>query len=159
MCLKYIDIILSDQYLGVEFDRSPRRGKPGRQVVRRSKIAETAPFYVFTTFVVSYATGTLTYSRVTVLDAITFAAVVTCIAVPFMGWLADRVGSRVVYLGGTVLMTVFAGPYFMLLDVGQKWSITLVDRLQCSSVARGLFLTDALIAERIGRHKLEPSYR
>ncbi|MEX4004988.1 MFS transporter [Paraburkholderia sp. EG285A] len=97
----------------------------GVLVATGAKVVETAPFYVFTTFVVSYATGTLSYSRVTVLNAITVAAVVTCAAVPLMGLLADRVGSRIVYLGGTLLMAAFAGPYFMLLDLGESWSITL----------------------------------
>ncbi|WP_154817256.1 hypothetical protein [Burkholderia cenocepacia] len=42
-----------------------------------------------------------------------------------MGWLADRIGSRIVYLGGAVLMAAFSGPYFMLLDIGRPWAITL----------------------------------
>ncbi|SOE98314.1 Major Facilitator Superfamily protein [Burkholderia sp. OK233] len=101
------------------------------------------------TFIVSYATGTLTYSRVTVLNAITLAAVVTCIAVPFMGWLADRVGSRVVYLGGTVLMAVFAGPYFMLLDAGQKWSITLATVFSVGVIWAPIVATLGTIMARI----------
>jgi metabolite-proton symporter len=121
----------------------------GVLVATGAKIVETAPFYVFTTFVVSYATGTLTYSRVTVLNAITLAAVVTCIAVPFMGWLADRVGSRIVYLGGTVLMAVFAGPYFMLLDVGQKWSITLATVISVGVIWAPIVATLGTIMARI----------
>ncbi|REE18101.1 putative MFS family arabinose efflux permease [Paraburkholderia sp. BL27I4N3] len=121
----------------------------GVLVATGAKIVETAPFYVFTTFVVSYATGTLTYSRVTVLNAITLAAMVTCIAVPFMGWLADRVGSRVVYLGGTVLMAVFAGPYFMLLDVGQKWSITLATVVSVGLIWAPIVATLGTIMARI----------
>ncbi|MFM0382681.1 MFS transporter [Paraburkholderia dipogonis] len=121
----------------------------GVLVATGAKIVETAPFYVFTTFIVSYATGTLTYSRVTVLNAITLAAVVTCIAVPFMGWLADRVGSRVVYLGGAVLMAVFAGPYFMLLDVGQKWSITLATVISVGVIWAPIVATLGTIMARI----------
>lgn len=94
-------------------------------VATGAKVVETAPFYVFTTFVVSYASGSLTYTRVTVLNAITLAAVVTCVAIPFMGLLADRFGSRLVYMGGAVLMAAFAGPYFMLLDIGTAWAIVL----------------------------------
>lgn len=89
------------------------------------KVVETAPFYVFTTFVVSYATGALSFSRVTVLNSITIAAMVTCVAIPFMGLMADRVGARKVYLAGSLMMGIFAAPYFMLLDTGRTWGITL----------------------------------
>lgn len=89
------------------------------------KVVETAPFYVFTTFVVSYATGALSFSRVTVLNSITIAAMVTCVAIPFMGLMADRVGARKVYLAGSLMMGIFAVPYFMLLDTGRTWGITL----------------------------------
>lgn len=89
------------------------------------KVVETAPFYIFTTFVVSYATGTLRYDRITVLNAITVATLVTAVAMPFMGALSDKVGRRAVYAGGAALMAAFAFPYFLLLDVRQAWAITL----------------------------------
>ncbi|UQY33026.1 MHS family MFS transporter [Pseudomonas fulva] len=94
-------------------------------VATGSKVVETAPFYVFTTFVVSYATGTLAFDRVTVLNSITIAATVTCLAIPLMGLLADRVGARKVYITGSLAMAAFAAPYFMLLDTGETWGITL----------------------------------
>lgn len=117
-------------------------------VATGAKIVETAPFYVFTTFVVSYATGTLTYSRVTVLNAITFAAVITCAAVPLMGMLADRVGSRIVYLGGTVMMAAFAGPYFMLLDIGKPWAIILATAMSVGVIWAPIVATLGTIMAR-----------
>ncbi|MES2102999.1 MAG: MFS transporter [Pseudomonadota bacterium] len=98
-----------------------------------AKVVETAPFYIFTTFVVSYATGNLTYSRVTVLNAITVATSVTVIAIPLMGMLADKIGSKRVFLTGAALMALFAYPYFILLDTGKTWGIILA-----SVVAIGL---------------------
>ncbi|WP_396328366.1 MFS transporter [Burkholderia anthina] len=146
-----------------EFSEAKKRGRVERApivetlrhhwrgvlVATGAKIVETAPFYVFTTFVVSYATGTLTYNRVTVLNAITLAAVVTCIAVPFMGWLADRVGSRIVYLGGAVLMAAFAGPYFMLLDIGRPWAITLATVVSVGVIWAPIVATLGTIMARI----------
>ncbi|MGO4711976.1 MFS transporter [Bradyrhizobium sp. 2TAF24] len=90
-----------------------------------AKVVETAPFYVFTTFVVGYATGTLKFEKVTVLNAITIASLVTVCMIPIMGGLSDRIGRKAVFLTGTVLMAAFAFPYFYLLDLRQPWSITL----------------------------------
>ena len=67
-----------------------------------ANVVETAPFYVFTTFVMSYSTGALSYTRVTVLNVINVGAVVTCVVIPFMGVLADRVGTRLVHLSGAI---------------------------------------------------------
>lgn len=90
-----------------------------------AKIAETAPFYVITTFVVSYATHSLTYGRGIVLSAVTVGAVVACFCMPLMGMLAGRFGSRTVYLGGTLLTIAFSFPYFVLLDLREAWAIML----------------------------------
>jgi metabolite-proton symporter len=102
-------------------------------VATGTKVVETAPFYVFTTFIVSYATGTLNFPRVTVLNSITLAAVVTCVAIPFMGLLADRIGARRVYTFGSLAMGIFAAPYFMLLDTKTTWGI-----MTASLIAIGL---------------------
>lgn len=88
-----------------------------------AKVVETAPFYVFTTFVVGYATGALKFERITVLNAITIASLVTVVMIPIMGALSDRIGRKKVFLGGTVLMAAAAFPYFYLLELRQSWSI------------------------------------
>lgn len=43
------------------------------------KVVETAPFYIFSTFVVSYATTTLTYQKSQALEAVTLGALVATI--------------------------------------------------------------------------------
>lgn len=82
-----------------------------------AKIVETAPFYLFSTFVVSYATsGTLKYERFDVLNAVTVATLVTTFCIPLMGLLSDYIGRVKVFIAGAVAMALFAIPYFLLLD-------------------------------------------
>ncbi|PWF22087.1 MFS transporter [Corticimicrobacter populi] len=82
-----------------------------------AKVVETAPFYLFSTFVVSYATGSLKYERFDVLNAVTVATLVTTFCIPLMGLLSDFVGRVKVFVAGALAMALFAVPYFMLLDM------------------------------------------
>lgn len=88
-----------------------------------AKIVETAPFYIFATFVVSYATGTLDFERSTVLSAVSAGALTSTIMIPVMGWLSDRWGRLQVYMAGAVLIGIFAAPFFLLLGTGQDWAV------------------------------------
>ena len=82
-----------------------------------AKIVETAPFYLFSTFVVSYATSSsLQYERFDVLNAVTVATLVTTFCIPLMGLLSDYIGRVKVFIAGAVAMALFAIPYFLLLD-------------------------------------------
>lgn len=88
-----------------------------------AKIIETAPFYVFATFVVSYATGVLDYQQSTVLNAVSAGALVSTIAIPLMGSLSDRVGRPAVFLTGTLMIAGFAAPFFLLLGFQVNWAV------------------------------------
>ncbi|GAB3205003.1 MFS transporter [Marinactinospora thermotolerans] len=90
-----------------------------------AKVVETAPFYIFGTFVVSYATGTLGFANATALNAVTVGAIVATVMIPLMGRLSDTFGRQRVYLGGAVLLALFAAPYFMLIDLGGAWALVL----------------------------------
>lgn len=81
------------------------------------KFGETAAFYVFAVFLVSYATQQLGYSRVTVLLCVALAALIGTIAIPPYGVLADRIGPRAVFRIGSVGLIVIAVPYFWLLSL------------------------------------------
>lgn len=83
-----------------------------------AKVVETAPFYIFGTFIVSYATTQLGFSRTVTLNAVTIATVITTILIPIMGKLSDKIGRNKLYVGGTVLMMLYAFPYFWLLHQG-----------------------------------------
>ncbi|MBM7705950.1 metabolite-proton symporter [Chryseomicrobium aureum] len=83
-----------------------------------AKVVETAPFYIFSTFIVSYATTNLGFSRSATLGAVMIATVVTTILIPIMGSLSDRVGRKKMYIAGTVAMMAFAFPYFWMIHQG-----------------------------------------
>jgi metabolite-proton symporter len=82
-----------------------------------AKVVETGPFYIFSTFVIAYATKYLGYDKVTALNAVSIATLVTTIAIPFMGKWSDKIGRKPLYIGGTVAMMLFAFPYFYLLSL------------------------------------------
>ncbi|HEY4600263.1 MAG TPA: MFS transporter [Cerasibacillus sp.] len=83
-----------------------------------AKVVETAPFYIFGTFIVSYATDQLDFSRTTTLNAVTIGTIVTTILMPIMGSLSDKIGRKKLYVGGSILMIVYAFPYFWLIHQG-----------------------------------------
>jgi metabolite-proton symporter len=89
------------------------------------KVVETAPFYIFTTFVISFAIGKGTVGKVEALGAVTVGAVVTTLTIPLLGKLADRVGRRKLYVAGTLAIMAFAVPYFALTSSGSPLLVTL----------------------------------
>ena len=89
-----------------------------------AKVVETAPFYIFSTFVVSYATTNLGFSRTATLNAVMIGTIVTTILIPIMGALSDRVGRKPLYVYGTIAMALYAFPYFWL--VNQESVVLLV---------------------------------
>jgi metabolite-proton symporter len=90
-----------------------------------AKVVETAPFYIFSTFIVSYATSTLGFSRSAVLGAVMISTVITTILIPIMGSLSDRVGRKKMYIVGTLAMMAFAFPYFWMIHQGSVLMLVL----------------------------------
>jgi MFS family permease len=80
-----------------------------------ARFVEQAPFYLFTVFAITYIL-TLKIPKETVLRAIIIAAIVELFTIPLFGYLSDRVGRRMWYLVGCVIMMAFAFPYFALLN-------------------------------------------
>lgn len=81
-----------------------------------AKVVETGPFYIFSTFIISYGTGHLGFPKTTVLNAVTIATLITTITIPFMGKWSDRIGRKPLYVWGTVAIILYAFPYFYLLS-------------------------------------------
>ncbi|ADH69897.1 MULTISPECIES: MFS transporter [Nocardiopsis] len=90
-----------------------------------AKVVETAPFYIFGTFVVSYATGTLSFDNTSALNAVTVGAIVATVCIPIAGRLSDTFGRQRVYLVGAVLLALFIAPYFLMLGTGSTLMLVL----------------------------------
>jgi MFS family permease len=80
-----------------------------------ARTGENASFYIFTTFVLSYGTVHLKYSRDVLLEALLIAALLGFMWIPLSGWLSDRIGRRKMYLIGVSFTAVFAFVYFAIM--------------------------------------------
>ena len=81
-----------------------------------ARAAENGAFYVYSVFVLVYATQHAAVDRQTVLTGVLLGSVVDMIAIPLYGALSDRIGRRPVYLFGAVMTAVLAYPLFWLID-------------------------------------------
>ncbi|MGH7248203.1 MAG: MFS transporter, partial [Pseudomonadota bacterium] len=82
------------------------------------RMAEQAPFYIFTAFIFAYAVGTLKMPRDFILAAVMVAAVVSFFTIPISGHLSDRIGRKNMYLIGAAVMGVFGFVYFAMIGTG-----------------------------------------
>src|ERR1700757_3687658 len=83
-----------------------------------ARMAEQAPFYIFTAFIFSYGTGALHVSRDFLLTAVLAASVVSFVSIPVFGHISDRIGRKNMYLIGAVVTGVFGFIYFGMLNTG-----------------------------------------
>jgi len=91
-----------------------------------ARLAENSAFYLYTVFIITYATQSrIGFSKSTVLNAISIAAVIEIFAIPVYGWLSDRLGRRPIYLFGAIFTGLFAFPFFWLVDTSATSMLTL----------------------------------
>jgi metabolite-proton symporter len=89
-----------------------------REVVLTALVrtGQQTPFYIFTTYVLTYATQTLKLDRGTVLNFVMIQALMSLVTIPIFGHLSDVIGRRRVTAIGCVAMMVWPFAYFWLLD-------------------------------------------
>jgi MFS family permease len=81
------------------------------------RTGQQAPFYVFTVWVLTYATS-LGFAKTDVVGAVLVAAAASMLTIPLWGYLSDRLGRRRVVGAGCVLMIGWPFAYFALLHAG-----------------------------------------
>ncbi|KWV59501.1 MFS transporter [Bradyrhizobium macuxiense] len=85
-----------------------------------ARMAEQAPFYIFTAFVFSYGIGTLHLTRDLLLTAVLAASVVSFVSIPVFGYLSDQIGRKNMYMIGAIVTGVFGFIYFAMLDTASE---------------------------------------
>src|SRR5215510_14523968 len=85
-------------------------------VAMGARFVENGAFYLYTVFVLVYATDHVGMDRSIVLTAILIAATCELIAIPLFGALSDVIGRKPVYLIGAVSTFVLAYPLFWMFD-------------------------------------------
>ena len=82
------------------------------------RVSEQAPFYILTSFALTYIHEDLGKSQGLALLAVAAAGAVELILIPVFGNLSDRAGRKRVYALGAFAMAIVAFPYFALINTG-----------------------------------------
>ena len=91
-----------------------------------ARLAENGAFYLYTVFVLTYATQPkIGFTSSLVLKAISIAAVIDLFAIPVFGALSDALGRRPVYLFGAIFTGLFAFPFFWLIETSSTGLMVL----------------------------------
>jgi MFS family permease len=80
------------------------------------RTGQQVQFYIFTTYIITYATQQLGFSRSTILNFVMLQAFVSMSLTPMWGHVSDRVGRRRLIAIGCAIMLVYPFIYFALLD-------------------------------------------
>jgi len=83
-----------------------------------ARFAEQMPFYVFTTFVLTYVVEEAGKSETFALNAVMCAAAVELFMLPFFSRMSDNIGRKRVYNAGIIGVAIYGFIYFGLLNTG-----------------------------------------
>ncbi|MGA9774191.1 MAG: MFS transporter [Blastocatellia bacterium] len=91
-----------------------------------ARIADNATFYLYTVFILAYGVlPQIGFSRISLLNAISIAAVLDIFSIPAYGWLSDKLGRRPVYMFGAIFTGLFAFPFFWLIETSNTGLMVL----------------------------------
>jgi MFS family permease len=82
------------------------------------RLAEQAPFYIFTTYVYAYGTGVLKVDRNFLLEAVMAASLLSFISIPLSGHISDLIGRKKMYIVGAITVGIWGFVYFGLMNTG-----------------------------------------
>jgi MFS transporter, MHS family, shikimate and dehydroshikimate transport protein len=88
-----------------------------------SRISENSLFYLFAIYVLTYGTQTLGVDSALVFRAVNWAAAAEFFTIPLWGIISDYWSRRATYFAGSVVLMLFAVPYYLLLDTRQDAAV------------------------------------
>lgn len=80
------------------------------------KVGEVTLFYLATVYLLSYTTASFGMPRANVLSVVVIGALISTFMMVFWGYMGDRLGAKRIYIIGTLALTIFAVPMFMLVE-------------------------------------------
>lgn len=80
------------------------------------RCGEQAPFYIFTTFALTYGTQVLHLNASLLYTGLIVAASISLLTMPAFSALSDRIGRRTTTVCGALAMLCFAFPFFLLVN-------------------------------------------
>lgn len=89
------------------------------------RIGENVAFYVYTVFVVAYATQFAGFTRGTVLQIVALGSVFQFVGMILGGWWSDRIGRRWALIVPSVVLVVWAPVFFLLAGMHDTALLTL----------------------------------
>jgi metabolite-proton symporter len=89
------------------------------------RTGQQTPFYIFTTYILTYGTQALGLTRGFVLNLVMLQALVSMGTIPWFGHLSDLFGRRTITAVGCLVMILFPFMYFGMLDSGATMLIAV----------------------------------
>ncbi len=112
---------------------------------------DQAPFYLFTTFILSYGVADLNLPIELLYVGISVGSLIEVLLFPVVGYIADRLGHKFCYSVACVVMACIAFPYFWLLNTRNPGLVFLAIILSFDVAHVLIYAPQAsLIAERFG---------
>jgi MFS family permease len=136
-------------------DRGTRVDRPVTVVLRTypkellvtvgARLAVVTWFYTVVTFALAYATGTLGVSRVMMLNATTWGALVALFTMPLFGILGDRLGCKWIFMSGAAGILVFASVFFSMLQTQDSAYVILAMMIAIGLIYASLYGPEAAL--------------
>jgi len=89
------------------------------------RTGQLAPYYIFTTYILTYGTAVLGLSRTMLLNLLSIRSITSILMLPFAGYMSDRFGRKRVVAVGLVGTGLWGFVYFQLLGTGSALLIFL----------------------------------
>lgn len=110
------------------------------------------PFYIFSTFIISYGTESLGLEREFIVNALLILPIVELFAIPIFAHLSDKIGRKKMYIWGCIVTLAYSFPFFWIIDQATTGMVILGIGLSIIGPAMAYAPQAALLAENFPVH-------